>query len=98
MLRVYNEIHKAAVDETANRSASPLEFLKAAKELLPQPPPPSEDKMLTSVVTLLTTQLQIQSQAAERAATERATEAKELREEIRSMRNGPNNDGVSKIK
>lgn len=84
-LRVFNEIQQSAEDRAESRRGGAndlLETLRVAKELLPPPPPPTDNTMLQSIVKLL-----------EMQATNAQSEARELRAELREVRNAPKQDG-----
>ena len=79
-LRVLNEIQRGAREQVKNETPGSrigefMETIHAVKELMPPPAPATDNKMLDTVVQLLTAQL-----------TRDAAEAAELRKEIREMR------------
>lgn len=84
-MRVVNEINTAA--EKRNNFA---ETVKAVKELLPAPPAPqAENALLAGVVALLTKQMEGNGILLAGVLTSAQNEAKNLRDEMRQMREGP---------
>lgn len=79
--RVYNEIRdsiKADIPTPAQQQLDPLQMIRAVKEVLPAPAPPTDNTLLNTVVALMTKQIEAS-----------AAEARELRQEVREVRNGP---------
>jgi hypothetical protein len=76
-VRLGNEMAGAATPDTQGQP-SMLEIIKTVKEMMPAPAPATDNKMLDTVVALLTAQM-----------TRDQNEAAELRKEIREMHNKP---------
>lgn len=97
-MRAVNEIQTSAVERERASQVDPFAMIKAVKDLMPAPvAPASENGMFTAIVTMMTENAK--SQAAILTAQIAAAQAdnKELRQELRDMRNTKQGGGWKEI-
>jgi hypothetical protein len=86
-------------EERRSPMADTLDTIKVMRELNPPPAPATENGLLNTIAALMMKQMEQQGDIVKQQMAAKDAEAKELRDEMRQMRNKPaDNNGLSAIK